>query len=76
MTFLISDGVSVNIGTGDVEPLLILAIARGDHAMLDLILNAGSDVNIRDTKSNPALVSAIVNAQYAAAVQLSNAALP
>ena len=67
---LISDGVSVNIGTGNGEPLLILAIARGDFAMLDLILNAGADVNIRDTKGNPALLSAIVNAQYAAAVQL------
>lgn len=38
--------------------------------MLNLILNAGADVNIRDTRGNPALVSAIVNAQYAAAVQL------
>lgn len=67
---LISHGVSVNIGTADGQPLLILSIARGDLEMLDLLLKAGADANIRDIKGNPALVSAIANAQYSAATRL------
>jgi ankyrin repeat protein len=67
---LISDGVSVNIATAEGQPLLILAIARGDLVMLDLLLVADADVNIRDTNGNPALASAIANAQYPAAMRL------
>jgi ankyrin repeat protein len=67
---LISDGVSVNIGTAEGQPLLILVIARGDLEMLDLLLKAGADVNIRDIAGNPALVSAIANAQYSGAIRL------
>lgn len=67
---LVSDGVSVNIGTAEGQPLLVLAIARGDLVMLDLLLVSGADVNIRDTNGNPALVSALANAQYPAAMRL------
>jgi serine/threonine-protein phosphatase 6 regulatory ankyrin repeat subunit B len=67
---LISDGVSVNIGTAEGQPLLILVIARGDLEVLDLLLKAGADVNIRDIAGNPALVSAIANAQYPGAFRL------
>nr|WP_306467363.1 ankyrin repeat domain-containing protein [Limimaricola sp. G21655-S1] len=67
---LIAEGASVNIGTSEGQPLLILVLARGDIKMLDLLLTAGADVNIRDTNGNPALVSAILNAQYTAAARL------
>lgn len=67
---LIAEGVNVNVGTSEGEPLLILVCLRGDIDILELLLEAGADVNIRDTNGNPALVSAIVNAQYAAASRL------
>lgn len=68
--FLIEDGVNVNIGTSDAQPLLIVVLARGDTDVLDLMLDAGADINIRDNDGNPALLSAILNAQYKSATRL------
>ncbi len=67
---LIADGVNVNIGASDAQPLLIHVIGRGDVEILDLVLDAGADVNIRDRNGNPALVNAILAAQYESAMRL------
>lgn len=67
---LIADGVNVNIGNSDGQPLLILVIGRGDEDILELLLDAGADVNIRDNVGNPALLNAIMVAQYGSAMRL------
>ncbi|MCW8087656.1 ankyrin repeat domain-containing protein [Sabulicella glaciei] len=61
---LIQDGVNVNIGSSDGEPLLISVLHRGDADILQLLLDAGADMNMRDKEGNPALLSAIHRAQY------------
>lgn len=68
--FLIADGVNVNIGASDGQPLLILVIGRGDDDILDLMLDAGADINIRDKYGNPALLNAILVAQDQCAIRL------
>ncbi|WP_113913303.1 ankyrin repeat domain-containing protein [Roseovarius dicentrarchi] len=68
--FLIADGVNVNVGTADAQPLLISVIGRGDDDILDLMLDAGADINIRDKEGNPALLNAIMVAQDECAMRL------
>ncbi len=68
--YLIADGVNVNIGGSDTQPLLISVIGRADGDILDMMLDAGADVNIRDKDGNPALLNAILAAQDRCAVRL------
>lgn len=68
--YLIADGVNVNVGAADAQPLLITVIGRGDDDILDLMLDAGADINIRDKEGNPALLNAILVAQDECAMRL------
>jgi ankyrin repeat protein len=56
---LVEDGTNVNILDGNGDPLLILAIRRGDRDIVDLLLTYGADANCRAKKGNPALTAAL-----------------